>query len=151
MERKGFSDRIRNLCIRKQWFTGGGNESYDKMLSACDKYCFSTRDIAVMIYTCSDGDFNEILREVERERAAMTGNHIVLSSKDCAALSDIFSGEVMGGCKELAEALISSPLKKAPLEEAYYDGEFHQQFEMLASDLIRDAYGVTYESDGTDF
>ena len=149
MER--FSSRIRELCIKRNWFTGGGNEAYEKMLAACDNPSFSTRDIAIMIFLASDADFNEILQAVDEERIAMTDNNIMLSSKDYAAYFDIFSGEVIHGCTDIAKAVTGKECDASSAEDIYYDSEFHQQFEMLASDLIRQAFGMTYSSDGTSF
>ena len=33
----------------------------------------------------------------------------------------------------------------------YYDYDYKAQFEELASEIIKEAYGFTFESDGTDF
>ena len=75
----------------------------------------------------------------------------MLSSKDYAAYFDIFSGEIIHGCTDIATAITGKPCKIDPVEDVYYESAFHQKFEMLASDLIRQAFGLTYSSDGTSF
>lgn len=146
-----FSSRVRELCIKRDWFTGGDIVAYEKMLAACNDPSFSTRDIALMIYLASDADFNEVLQAIDEERSAHTGNNILLSSKDYAAYLDIFSGEIIHGCRDIVRAMVGKPCGEDAIDDVYYNCEYHQQFEMLASDLIRQATGLTYSSDGTDF
>lgn len=151
MMKERFSSRVRELCIKKDWFTGGDIVAYEKMLKACNDPSFSTRDIAIMIYLASDAEFNEILQAVDAERVIHTDNNILLSSKDYAAYFDIFSGEVIHGCTDIVKAITGKSCETDVIEDVYHAAEYHQQFEMLASDLIRQAHGLTYSSDGTDF
>lgn len=71
-------DKIYRLCNREQYFTCGSNRQYDLMFSMAKMPETSTRDIAIMIYTCSDGkaslgrilnDLNEIMSEIEEDEA----------------------------------------------------------------------------------
>ena len=146
-----FSSAIYDLCVRKNWFTGGSSEAYRKMLDACNNPAYSTRDIAIMIYLASDASFNEILQAVDAERIAYNDNNLILSNKDYAAFCDIFSGEVIHGCTEIVRTITEKPCKIDAIDDVYYACEYHQQFEMLAMDLIRQAHGLTFESDETSF
>lgn len=67
-------DKIYSLCNREQYFTCGTNRQYDLMFSRAKMPEMSTRDIAIMIFTCSDeraslgrilNDLNEIMNEIE--------------------------------------------------------------------------------------
>lgn len=51
--------RLRELCIKNDWFTHGGNCSYDKMLTAFGERTASAQEIAAMIWVNSDTDFND--------------------------------------------------------------------------------------------
>lgn len=71
-------DKIYSLCNREQYFTCGTNRQYDLMFSMAKMPEMSTRDIAIMIFTCSDGkaslgrilnDLNEIMAEIEEAEA----------------------------------------------------------------------------------
>lgn len=66
--------KIYNLCNREQYFTCGSNHQYDLMFTMAKMPEMSTRDIAIMIFTCSDGkaslgkilnDLNGIMKEIE--------------------------------------------------------------------------------------
>ena len=145
-----FSNKIFNICRDRGWFTSGCSDSYQKMLMSCENSSFSTRDIAMMIYANTpDTEFSEILKAVDEARYA--DEHITISSKDYAAFHDIFSDNIMLSCKELAEMVTSSKFNRESIDETYLGHAYHEQFEMLAGDLIRAAYGITYASDGTDF
>ena len=43
--RKLSSDKVRMLCIKKNWYTCGTNEDYAKMLAATDKEDITANDI----------------------------------------------------------------------------------------------------------
>lgn len=71
-------EKIYSLCNREQYFTCGTNRQYDLMFSMAKKPEMSTRDIAMMIFTCSDGktslgrilnDLNEIMKEIDEDMA----------------------------------------------------------------------------------
>ena len=66
--------KIYNLCNRERYFTCGSNHQYDLMFTMAKMPEMSTRDIAIMIFTCSDGkaslgrilnDLNAIMTEIE--------------------------------------------------------------------------------------
>lgn len=72
--------KIYNLCNREQYFTCGSNHQYDLMFTMAKMPEMSTRDIAIMIFTCSDGkaslgkilnDLNGILKEIEDAEEAV--------------------------------------------------------------------------------
>ena len=72
------TQKIYNLCNRERYFTCGSNRQYDLMFSMAKMPEMSTRDIAVMIFTCSDGkaslgrilnDLNEIYEEIREDEA----------------------------------------------------------------------------------
>jgi len=47
-------DEIYSMCNREQYFTCGSNRQYDLMFTMAKKPEISTRDLAMMIFTCSD-------------------------------------------------------------------------------------------------
>lgn len=61
--------RVRNLCIRKGWFTLGTNFQYNRMFDMLDRPEYSARDIALVIWTCTNyvslDDIIEELEEIE--------------------------------------------------------------------------------------
>lgn len=66
--------KIYNLCNQERYFTCGSNRQYDLMFTMAKMPEMSTRDIAIMIFTCSDGkaslgkilnDLNGIMKEIE--------------------------------------------------------------------------------------
>ena len=72
--------KIYNLCNREQYFTCGSNHQYDLMFTMAKMPEMSTRDIAIMIFTCSDGkaslgrilnDLNDIMKEIEEAEEAV--------------------------------------------------------------------------------
>ena len=73
-------NKIYQLCNREQYFTCGTNRQYDLMFSMAKMPEMSTRDIAIMIFTCSDGkaslgrilnDLNAIMKEIEEAEEAV--------------------------------------------------------------------------------
>lgn len=71
-------EKILRLCNREQYFTCGTDRQYVLMFSMAKKPEMSTRDIAMMIFTCSDGkaslgrilnDLNEIMEEINEDMA----------------------------------------------------------------------------------
>lgn len=48
-------DEIYSMCNREQYFTCGSNRQYSLMFDMAKKPEISTRDLAVMIFTCSEG------------------------------------------------------------------------------------------------
>ena len=72
--------KIYNLCNREQYFTCGSNHQYDLMFTMAKMPEMSTRDIAIMIFTCPDGkaslgkilnDLNDIMKEIEEAEEAV--------------------------------------------------------------------------------
>ena len=72
--------KIYNLCNRERYFTCGSNRQYDLMFTMAKMPEMSTRDIAIMIFTCSDGkaslgrilnDLNAIMTEIEEAEEAV--------------------------------------------------------------------------------
>ena len=67
------TEKIYHLCNWEGYFTCGTNRQYDLMLSMAKMPEMSVRDIAVMIFTCSEGsslgkilnDLNQIMNEIE--------------------------------------------------------------------------------------
>ena len=59
-------DRVRDMCIRKGFFTCGTQRQYDRMFDMLDRPEFSTRDVALVIWTCSsDAALDDIIDELE--------------------------------------------------------------------------------------
>lgn len=148
-----FTESVLEMCAREKWFEGGDCEAYQRLIKACGDPYFSTRDIAMIIYACSDAGIDSILRALDEARysSADSDSHKTVSSKEYAAIHDIFQEELIHGCRDIAEAISKSTCERSSIEEAFYEGGYHEKFEMLAADLIRDAYGFTFESDGTGF
>ena len=72
--------KIYGLCNREQYFTCGSNHQYDLMFTMAKMPEMSTRDIAIMIFTCSDSkaslgkilnDLNGIMKEIEEAEEAV--------------------------------------------------------------------------------
>ena len=69
------NDEMYKLCNRRLWFTSGTNSQYSKMFEAAKSPRMSCRDVAMIIWTCSDSAhldditeeitniYNEILRQ----------------------------------------------------------------------------------------
>lgn len=61
-------DELRSLCIRKDWFTCGTGEQYDKLFYAnSNPSDFSIEEIATIIWLCSDESYTryDILEELK--------------------------------------------------------------------------------------
>lgn len=74
------TQKIYNLCNRERYFTCGSNRQYDLMFTMAKMPEMSTRDIAIMIFTCSGGkaslgkilnDLNDIMKEIEEAEEAV--------------------------------------------------------------------------------
>lgn len=60
------AERVRHICILKNWFNCGTNRQYDRMFDMLDRPEYSARDIALVIWACSDhASLTEILEEIE--------------------------------------------------------------------------------------
>ena len=70
-------DKLYRLCNREGYFTCGTNRQYDLMFSMAVMPEMSVRDIAVMIFTCSEkaslgrilSDVQEIMNDIEEAEA----------------------------------------------------------------------------------
>ena len=70
-------EKLYRLCNRENYFTCGSNRQYDLMFSMAIMPEMSVRDIAVMIFTCSENaslgrilsDLNEIMNSIEEAEA----------------------------------------------------------------------------------
>lgn len=63
------NERLRELCIKHQWFTEGTNTQYDRLFYA-NAHGASAEEIATIIWLCSDTEVrnrNEIKAVLERE------------------------------------------------------------------------------------
>lgn len=57
-------ERIRRLCIEKNWFTGGDNDEYEKMFKA--SHTMPVDAVAAMIYVCSENvEHEEVLKALK--------------------------------------------------------------------------------------
>lgn len=57
--------QVRDLCIKKDWFTGGSCEAYEKMFGMVESDDFTIRDVAIAIYICSpDSELKDIIEEL---------------------------------------------------------------------------------------
>lgn len=61
-------EKLRILCIRKNWFTCGTNEQYEKLFYANEMGC-PIEEMATIIWLCSDSDVRrmDILSELKKE------------------------------------------------------------------------------------
>lgn len=61
------ADRVRKLCIQKDWFDCGTNRQYDKMFDMLERPDYSVRDIALVIWICTyQAPLNEIIKELKK-------------------------------------------------------------------------------------
>lgn len=70
------TDELRALCIEHNWFTCGSVEQYEKLFDVNRKLfdgedaedVVSTKDIATIIWVCSNTSYREILNIVSTKR-----------------------------------------------------------------------------------
>lgn len=61
------NDEMYNLCNRRLWFTSGTNSQYSKMFAAARSPQMSCRDVAMIIWTCSDSaQLDDIIEEITK-------------------------------------------------------------------------------------
>lgn len=60
-------DKLYRLCNREHYFTCGSNRQYDMMFTISKDPRFTTREVAILIYMCSDdnADLDTIEKQVE--------------------------------------------------------------------------------------
>lgn len=69
-------EKLRSLCIRKDYFTCGTNEQYEKLFYANRHGC-PIEEIATIIWLCSDSEEHcrgDIIWELEQEHAEYLGS-----------------------------------------------------------------------------
>ena len=61
-----YKDDVYKLCVQKGYFTRGTNEQYYKMFNMLN--VFSMKDVAVVIWLCSDNrfSFDSIYTEIKK-------------------------------------------------------------------------------------
>lgn len=86
-------DKIYGLCNRERYFTCGSNRQYDLMFTMAKKPEVSTRDIAVMILTCSDGSasLGRILSDLEAIQSEI--EEMILVEEQEACMVNMFETE----------------------------------------------------------
>lgn len=79
------NDKLRELCIKNNWFTCGSNSQYEKLFQA-NKDRFTADQIATIIWVCSDNaDRNTILATLKAARAAWTRSMVSIPDKSSEA------------------------------------------------------------------
>ena len=79
------NDKLRELCIKNNWFTCGSNSQYEKLFQA-NKDRFTADQIATIIRVCSDNtDRNAILATLKAARAAWTRSLVAIKEKSSDA------------------------------------------------------------------
>lgn len=75
------NDKLRELCIKNNWFTCGSNSQYEKLFES-NTNGFTPMEIATIIWLCSDNaDRNTILATLKSARAAWTRSLITIPEK----------------------------------------------------------------------
>lgn len=71
--------RLRELCIKNDWFTHGGNYSYDKVLTAFGERTATAQEIAAMIWVNSDTDLtiSNITEMILNIEGSLKGREII--------------------------------------------------------------------------
>lgn len=70
------TDELRALCIEHNWFTCGSTEQYEKLFDVNRKFFETeepgdvtcTKDVATIIWVCSNASYREILNTVAAKR-----------------------------------------------------------------------------------
>ncbi len=63
---------LRNFCIKENYFTCGTNEQYDKLFNLALETP-APRDLAIMIYICSDHD---TIEEIDHKIRIALGRYL---------------------------------------------------------------------------
>lgn len=86
-------DRLYTACNRNEWFTCGSNEQYEKMFDM-NNHGASIRDLAVIIWACSEGyeleEIEEKLKELEEEYLLALGD--AMQARGERNADEVFSG-----------------------------------------------------------
>jgi len=79
------NDKLRELCIKNNWFTCGSNSQYEKLFEG-NTNGFTPMEIATIIWICSDNtDRNSILATLKAARAAWTRSLVSIPEKSASA------------------------------------------------------------------
>lgn len=79
------NDKLRELCIKNNWFTCGSNSQYEKLFEG-NINGFTPMEIATIIWLCSDNtDRNTILATLKSARAAWTRSLVTIPEKSSDA------------------------------------------------------------------
>lgn len=63
-----YPENLMNLCIKNGWFTRGSNAQYEKLFEANQTATFTKREIALIIWLCSDDSLESILKKLYEAR-----------------------------------------------------------------------------------
>ena len=88
------NDKLRELCIKNNWFTCGSNDQYNKLFEG-NINGFTPMEIATVIWMCSDGTQNRvaILAELKQARAEWT-QAMLTPSPRCQTARDAYLAEI---------------------------------------------------------
>lgn len=80
------NDQLRELCIKKNWFTCGSTSQYNKLFEG-NINGFTPMEIATIIWLCSDDTHNRdaILADLKSARATWTRSMVTITKKSSTA------------------------------------------------------------------
>lgn len=76
---------------------------------------------------------------------------IIVPSKRLAFLTDELEGAMVRAARCFGEGITMRTVDETVLDALYLESDYRSRFEALISDFLRDAVGIEYESDGSDF
>lgn len=85
---------LRSLCVRKNWFTCGTNEQYEKLFYANEHGC-PIEEIATIIWLCSDE--NHCRRDILFELKAECDEYLMRVGEEMIAAGERAADEVYCG------------------------------------------------------
>lgn len=87
------SETLRAICIRKRWFTQGSSRQYEKLFDINDDPTRSAADVALIIWLCSDADYEEIFTEIQSlEEEYLTNLGLMQAANGERAADEIYCG-----------------------------------------------------------
>lgn len=83
-------------------------------------------------------------------------NNMVIPSKEMARIMDNFEEHIINAIWLMATDIKGTYEDKyvtlpEDVSTVYYDSDYKAQFEELASEIVKETYGFTFEDDGTSF
>lgn len=83
------NNQLRELCIKKNWFTCGTTSQYNKLFEG-NINGFTPMEIATIIWLCSDGTHNRdaILADLKSARAAWTRSLVTITKKSATVKAE---------------------------------------------------------------